>query len=324
MPGRVAILYPVPVVPCQVENQLKTFIEQLVNGLTIGSFYALVALGYSMVYGVMKLINFAHGDLFALGAFLGYTVLTSAAGQISRSVGLWGGIAFAAFVVSVSIALAGVIVERVAYRPVYPSGRLSLVVSALGMAIFIQNGIMAIWGARPQAFPASVVPSVRVSVLGIPMTILQIIILAISFLLMLIIWFIVEKTPFGAAVRASAQDRETATLVGIDIRKVILFVFALGPGLGGLAGLMNGLYYRAISFNMGWNYGLKAFTATILGGIGNIPGAMLGGLLLGIVESMLAGYVSGAWKDVFVFFLLIAVLIFKPTGIIGEKVAEKV
>lgn len=303
---------------------MKTFIEQLVNGLTVGSFYALVALGYSMVYGVMKLINFAHGDLFALGAFLGYSLLTSAAGKISETIGLWGGIAFAAFVVSASIALAGILVERIAYRPVYPSGRLSLVVSALGMAIFIQNGIMAIWGARPQAFPASIVPSTRIAVMGVPMTVLQLTILGTSFLLMLIIWFIIEKTPFGAAIRAAAQDRETATLVGIDVRKVIIFVFALGPGLGGMAGLMNGLYYRAISFNMGWNYGLKAFTATILGGIGNIPGAMLGGLLLGIVESLLSGYVSGAWKDVFVFIMLIAVLIFKPTGILGEKVAEKV
>lgn len=303
---------------------MKTFIEQLVNGLTVGSFYALVALGYSMVYGVMKLINFAHGDLFAIGAFLGYSLLTSAAGKISETIGLWGGIAFAAFVVSASIALAGILVERIAYRPVYPSGRLSLVVSALGMAIFIQNGIMAIWGARPQAFPASVVPSARIAVAGVPMTVLQLTILGTSFLLMLIIWFIIEKTPFGAAIRAAAQDRETATLVGIDVRKVIIFVFALGPGLGGMAGLMNGLYYRAISFNMGWNYGLKAFTATILGGIGNIPGAMLGGLLLGIVESLLSGYVSGAWKDVFVFIMLIAVLIFKPTGILGEKVAEKV
>lgn len=303
---------------------MNTFIEQLINGLTIGSFYALVALGYSMVYGVMKLINFAHGDLFAFGAYLGYTLLTSAAGKVTATLGIWGGIAFAACIVAASVALAGVLVERIAYRPVYPSGRLSLVVSALGMAIFIQNSIMAIWGARPQAFAASVVPSYRFKIAGIPVTELQVTILAISFALMFIIWLIVEKSTFGAAVRASALDRETATLVGIDVRKVIFFVFALGPGLGGVAGLMNGLYYRSISFNMGWNYGLKAFTATILGGIGNIPGAMLGGLLLGIVESLLSGYVSGAWKDVFVFILLIVTLIFRPTGLLGEKTAEKV
>jgi branched-chain amino acid transport system permease protein len=303
---------------------VDTFLEQLINGLTIGSFYALVALGYSMVYGVMKLINFAHGDLFAFGAYLGYTILTSAAGKVTESLGIWGGIAFTALAVAASVAAAGVLVERVAYRPVYPSGRLSLVVSALGMAIFIQNSIMAIWGARPQAFPASVVPSYRFRIAGVPVTELQVTILAISFALMFAIWLVVEKSTFGAAVRAAALDRDTATLVGVDVRKVIFFVFALGPGLGGVAGLMNGLYYRAISFNMGWNYGLKAFTATILGGIGNIPGAMLGGLLLGIVESLLAGYVSGAWKDVFVFILLIATLIFRPTGLLGEKTAEKV
>jgi branched-chain amino acid transport system permease protein len=303
---------------------VATFLEQLVNGLTIGSFYALVALGYSMVYGVMKLINFAHGDLFALGAYLGYSLLTLSSSWLTQTFGLWGGIAFTAVVVALGVGTAGVLVERIAYRPVYPSGRLSLVVSALGMAIFIENGIMAIWGARPQAFPAKVVPSGRFLLLGIPVTVLQMSILAISFFLMVVIWFIVEKTKFGAAVRAAALDRETATLVGIDVRKVIFFVFAFGPGLGGLAGLMNGLYYRAISFNMGWNYGLKAFTATILGGIGNIPGAMLGGLLLGIIESLLAGYVSGAWKDVFVFLILILVLIFKPRGLLGEKTAEKV
>jgi branched-chain amino acid transport system permease protein len=303
---------------------VATFLEQLVNGLTIGSFYALVALGYSMVYGVMKLINFAHGDLFALGAYLGYSLLTAFSGKLTQLFGLWGGIAFTAVAVALSVAAAGLLVERIAYRPVYPSGRLSLVVSALGMAIFIENALMAIWGARPQAFPATVVPSGRFLLGGIPVTLLQMTILGISFFLMVLIWFVVEKTRFGAAVRAAAQDRETATLVGIDVRVVIFFVFALGPGLGGLAGLMNGLYYRAISFNMGWNYGLKAFTATILGGIGNIPGAMLGGLLLGIIESLLAGYVSGAWKDVFVFLILILVLIFRPRGLLGEKTAEKV
>lgn len=303
---------------------MSTFIEQLVNGLTIGSFYALVALGYSMVYGVMKLINFAHGDLFALGAFLGYAILATGSGPVTAMLGVWGGMAFSALIVAMLIGLAGILVERIAYRPVYPSGRLSLVVSALGMAIFIQNGIMAIWGARPRAFPASVVPSLRFRIAGIPVTELQVAILLISFALMLTIWLVVEKSTFGAAVRATALDRETATLIGIDVRKVIFFVFALGPALGGAAGLMNGMYYRAINFNMGWSYGLKAFTATILGGIGNIPGAMIGGLLLGIVESMISGYLSGAWKDVFVFVLLILTLIVRPTGILGEKTAEKV
>lgn len=303
---------------------MVTFFEQLINGLTIGSFYALVALGYSMVYGVMKLVNFAHGDLFALGSYLGYTLLVAGSSWVTRHFGLWGGMAVALLAVALGIGIAGIIMERVAYRPVYPVGRLSLVVSALGMSIFLQNAIMAIWGARPQAYPADVVPSTRFAVLGIPVTTLQIFILLLSFGLMLAIWLIVEKTTFGAAIRASALDRPTATLMGIDVRAVIFFVFALGPALGGVAGVMNGMYYRAISFNMGWAYGLKAFTATILGGIGNIPGAMIGGLLLGIMESLFAGYVSGAWKDVFVFVILIVVLLWRPTGLLGEKTAEKV
>ena len=303
---------------------MTTFFEQVINGLTIGSFYALVALGYSMVYGVMKLINFAHGDLFALGSYLGYTLLIMGSSIVTARFGLWGGMALAMLFALLGVGAAGVLMERVAYRPVYPAGRLPLVVSALGMSIFLQNAIMAIWGARPQAYPADVVPSSRFAVLGVPVTTLQLVILLLSFALMLIIWYIVEKTTFGAAIRATALDRNTATLMGIDVRIVIFFIFALGPALGGLAGVMNGLYYRAISFNMGWTYGLKAFTATILGGIGNIPGAMLGGLLLGLMESMFAGYVSGAWKDVFVFVVLIVVLLWRPTGLLGEKTAEKV
>jgi branched-chain amino acid transport system permease protein len=303
---------------------MATFLEQVINGLTIGSFYALVALGYSMVYGVMKLINFAHGDLFALGSYLGYTLLIMGSSMVTARFGLWGGMALAMLFALLGVGAAGVLMERVAYRPVYPAGRLPLVVSALGMSIFLQNAIMAIWGARPQAYPADVVPSSRFAVLGVPVTTLQLVILLLSFALMLIIWYVVEKTTFGAAIRATALDRNTATLMGIDVRVVIFFIFALGPALGGLAGVMNGLYYRAISFNMGWTYGLKAFTATILGGIGNIPGAMLGGLLLGLMESMFAGYVSGAWKDVFVFVVLIVVLLWRPTGLLGEKTAEKV
>ncbi|NSW77101.1 MAG: branched-chain amino acid ABC transporter permease [Candidatus Atribacteria bacterium] len=305
---------------------MKVFLEQLINGLTVGSFYALVALGYSMVYGVMKLINFAHGDLFTLGSYLGYTFLVWGASWITQSVGLWWGMALAMAFVFCANAVAGIMVERVAYRPVYPAGRLPLVVSALGMSIFIQNGIMALWGPRFQVYPSKLIPTASFHFLGIFIPFLKILILLLSLLVMGVIYYVVEKTPFGAAVRASALDRETATLLGVDIRKVILFVFTLGPALGGMAGVMNGMYYRSIQFSMGWNYGLKAFTATILGGIGNIPGAMLGGILLGIMETMLAGYVpgGGAWKDGFTFLILILVLIFRPTGLIGEKVAEKV
>ncbi|MBC7321877.1 MAG: branched-chain amino acid ABC transporter permease [Acetomicrobium sp.] len=303
---------------------MSIILEQLLNGLTIGSFYALIALGYSMVYGVMKLINFAHGDLFALGSYLGYTLLVWSAGAVSQRFGLWGGMAAALLFAFFAVGCAGVLMERVAYRPVQKSGRLPLVVSALGVSIFLENLIMAVWGPRYQAYPASVVPIYTISLGWFHITSMQLFILILSFILMLILYYIVQKTTFGAAIRATALDKEMATLLGIDVGKITLFIFFLGPALGGMAGVMNGMYYRQISFVMGWNYGLKAFTATILGGIGNIPAAMLGGLLLGLVEMFGAAYISSAWKDVFTFLILILILIFRPTGLIGEKVAEKV
>lgn len=303
---------------------MRLFLEQFLNGLTIGSFYALVAMGYSMVYGVMKLINFAHGDLFALGSYLGYTVLVMGAGWITQAVGIWGGVAVAITGAMIGIGIAGLVVERIAYRPVYKAGRLPLVVSALGMSIFISNGIMAIWGPRFQAYPPDAIPSAVLSFGDIKITLVKLVTLLVSLGLMALIYWMVEKTLFGAAVRATALDRDTATLMGIDFRKIILFVFFVGPALGAMAGVFAGLNYGRIIFNLGWTYGLKAFTATILGGIGNIPGAMIGGLLLGVMESLFEGFVSGAWKSVFVFLVLIAILIVRPTGLIGEKVAEKV
>jgi branched-chain amino acid transport system permease protein len=303
---------------------MYVILEQIINGLTIGSFYALIALGYSMVYGVLKLINFAHGDFFTLGSYLGYTVLVFGAALLTAHFGLWGALMAAVIFAAVSLAIVGLIVERLAYRPVYPAGRLPVVVSALGASIFLQNAIMVFWGPRFQAYPSELIPTIHFQFGNIHLTLLQIVILVMSFLLMGILYYIVQKTTFGAAIRATAHDRNTASLMGININKVILFVFTLGPALGAMTGIMVGMYYRQISFTMGWNYGLKAFTASVLGGIGNIPGAMIGGLLLGVLEMLGAAYISAAWKDVFVFIILILVLIFRPTGILGEKVAEKV
>jgi len=303
---------------------MKLIFEQILNGLTIGSFYALIALGYSMVYGVMKLINFAHGDLFTLGSYLGYTLLVMGTAYITSTFGVWGGMIAAILIAAIGTGIIGLIVERIAYRPIYATGRLPAVVSALGVSIFLQNAIMVIWGARPQAYTSNVIPSYILTIAGLRINVLQIIILLLSFLLMGILYYIVQKTTFGAAIRACALDREAAALMGININLIIFFIFALGPALGGTAGVMVGIYYRRISFIMGWNYGLKAFTATILGGIGNIPGAMLGGLLLGLLEMIGSTYISTAYKDVFVFLVLILVLIFRPRGILGEKIAEKV
>jgi branched-chain amino acid transport system permease protein len=303
---------------------MNVFLEQIINGLTIGSFYALIALGYTMVYGVMKLINFAHGDFFALGSYLGYTLLISGSAIISNQLGLWGGLVVALIVAGIGLAFVGVLTERIAYRPLYSAGRLPAVVSALGVSIFIENAVMVGWGPRYLAYTSEIVPSSLLNIAGVQVSTLQVVILLLSFSLMGALYYMVQKTTFGAAIRASAFDRDTAALMGININKIIFFIFTLGPALGGMTGVMVGMYYRQISFTMGWNYGLKAFIASILGGIGNIPGAMFGGLILGVLEMLGAVYLSAAWKDVFVFLILILTLIFRPTGLFGETVAEKV
>ncbi|MCR4424973.1 MAG: branched-chain amino acid ABC transporter permease [Firmicutes bacterium] len=298
------------------------FLEQLVNGLTVGAVYALVALGYTMVYGVMRLINFAHGDLFMIGSYLGFTMLVSVFAGSRISLGL-------ALLASILVALAGVAilgmaVERVAYRPLRRSNRLTAVVSALGAAIFLQNAAMLIWGARYQAYPPWASPDAQWVVAGVHINLMQILIMATSLVLMIALYLFVQRTTVGAAIRATAIDHDTARLMGIDVDQIIRLIFLIGPALGGVAGVLLGLYYRQIHFTVGWAYGLKAFTAAILGGIGNIPGAMVGGLLLGILEMLGAGYISAAWKDAFVFLILVLLLMFRPTGLLGERVAEKV
>ena len=244
---------------------MQVIFEQIINGLTIGSFYGLIALGYSLVYGVLKLINFAHGDFFALGSYLGYTVLVFGSALATSVFGLWGGIVVATLIAAGGVAIVGILVERAAYRPIYASGRLPAVVSALGASIVIQNVIMVIWGPRYQAYPAALIPNVHLHIAGIHITLLQLVILIMSFLLMAILYYVIQKTTFGAAIRATALDSDTAALMGINFNRVIFFIFVLGPALGAVTGVMVGMYYRQISFIMGWNYGLKAFTATILG-----------------------------------------------------------
>lgn len=301
---------------------MEIFTEQLINGLTLGSIYALIALGYTMVYGIMRLINFAHGELFMLGAYVGFTLLVSsfASGQTSGLLVLAAVLVGAMAVVAVS----GLTVERIAYRPLRHSHRLTAVVSALGASIFLQNAAMLIWGKRYQAYPSAFVPTGRFEVFGVHMTAMQLVILATALILMLALYFFVQRTMIGMAIRATAIDHDTAKLMGININQIIRLVFIIGPALGAAAGIMIGLYYRQIHYTMGWSYGLKAFTAAIMGGIGNIPGAMVGGLLLGVLEILGAGYLSSAWKDAFVFVILIGLLILRPHGLLGERVAEKV
>ncbi|MDR2141643.1 MAG: branched-chain amino acid ABC transporter permease [Deltaproteobacteria bacterium] len=297
------------------------FIEQIIYGLTVGSVYALIALGYTMVYGVMKLINFAHGELFTLGAFIGFVFL----GTLS-----WGSyfgpalaIGLTAILVAGSTALAGHFLERVAYRPLRHSDRLAAVVSALGASIFLQNVIMVVWGAQYRAFNASLLPTVVWRIFGQSVSLVRLFVFLTAVIIMLSLYLFINRTRLGLAIRAAAIDQGAARLMGVDVSRVIALVFVIGPALGGLAGLLVGIYYGQINFNMGQMYGLKAFTAAVIGGIGNIPGAMLGGLLLGLLETLADAYVSGAWKDALAFVALISILIFRPTGILPERVAEK-
>ena len=301
---------------------MEQFLQQLTNGLAVGGIYALIALGYTMVYGVMKLINFAHGDLFSCGAYLGLTLLTGLV--LQERAGPLLGILVLALLVVVLVALLGAILERAAYRPLRESPRLSAVVSALGASIFLQNALMLVYGARFQVYPSGVLPETAVSLLGVQVPLMRIVVVAVSLVMMGALYLFVQKTKLGTAIRAAAIDQGAARLMGIDVDRVILLVFLIGPALGGAAGLMVGLYYGQIGYQMGLLYGMKAFTAAILGGIGNIPGAMVGGLLLGVVESLGAAYVSLAWKDAIAFLVLILILIVRPTGLLGERVAEKV
>ena len=301
---------------------MEEFLQQLTNGLAVGSIYALIALGYTMVYGVMKLINFAHGDLFTLGAYLGLTLLTSL--SLTGRVGPVAGVVILALLVMGLVALVGALLERAAYRPLRDSPRLSAVVSALGASIFLQNALMLVYGPNFQVYPDDVLPRTAVEVFGFAIPLLRILVVLVSLAIMGALYFFVQRTRIGTAIRAAAIDQDAARLMGIDVDRVILLVFLIGPALGGVAGLMVGLYYGQFKYDLGLTYGLKAFTAAILGGIGNIPGAMVGGLLLGVIEALGSAYVSIAWRDAISFGVLILILIARPTGLLGERVAEKV
>jgi branched-chain amino acid transport system permease protein len=303
------------------KRSMEQFFQQVTNGLAVGSIYALIALGYTMVYGVLRLINFAHGDLFTYGAYLGMTLLTSL--LLHDHLGLALALVVLALMVMGLVAVIGVILERAAYRPLRESPRLSAVVSALGASIFLQNALMRVFGARYQVYP-DILPQTTVSLLGQDVPVMRIAVVVVSLAIMAALYLFVQKTKVGTAIRAAAIDQGAARLMGIDVNRVITLVFVIGPALGGGAGLLVGLYYGQISFTMGWIYGMKAFTAAILGGIGNIPGAMVGGLLLGVVEALGATYLSIAWKDAIAFFVLILILIVRPSGLLGERVAEKV
>jgi len=300
------------------------YLQQVINGLTIGSVYALIALGYTMVYGVLEMINFAHGDVYMVGSFLGLLVLT----LVGPSAGLVGGgvaLALAAALLGAmgGCALLGISIERIAYRPARGTSRLGPLIAALGVSLFLQNAAMLIVGTRPKAFPSLV--EKRLYHLGDAVfTNLQVLILGASLGLMLLLDQFVRRTRWGRAMRAVAQDAEVAGFMGVEANTVITLTFLIGSVLAAGAGIMVGLYYGIVDFFMGYIAGLKAFTAAVLGGIGNLRGAMLGGLLLGLAESFGAGFIGAQWRDVIAFAVLITVLVLRPGGLLGEQLPEKV
>jgi branched-chain amino acid transport system permease protein len=303
------------------------FLQQIVNGLVLGSIYALVALGYTMVYGILGLINFAHGDICMIGALTALTV----AGALA-AMGLPPPLVLAlsaAAAVAVCCAL-GVSIERVAYRPLRRAPRLAPLITAIGVSILLQYSAALVWGKQYLSMPELVRPT-EIAVGGVHLTDLQAFIFLLACAIMAgLLWFI-RSTRAGRAMRATEQNRDVAGLMGVNVNHVIAITFLLGSAVGAVAGMMVVLYYGIGHYFMGFMLGLKAFTAAVLGGIGNVAGAMLGGLLLGVVESLATGYIGDLtggvlgsnYRDVFAFLVLVLVLVFRPSGLLGERVADR-
>ncbi len=299
------------------------FFQQLINGITLGSIYALFALGYTMVYGILLMINFAHSEIFMVGAYIGFWALTFLPLSIQNVVPLHLSLVFVSSIVGAG--LLAVLVERIAYRRLYGASRLTPLISAIGVSIFLQNIMQVGVSAQSQPYPYPQSSDImHFDFFGIQVNSLQISIFLLAIGAMFALQLFVNRTKLGKAMRATAQNHTVSQLMGINVNLIITMTFLIGGALGGLAGVLNGMYYGSIKFNMGFFPGLKAFTAAVVGGIGNIKGAMIGGFLLGIIEAMSVGYISSAYKDVILFLVLIFVLIFRPTGIMGEAVTEKI
>jgi branched-chain amino acid transport system permease protein len=298
---------------------MTTFLQQLVNGLSLGSIYALIALGYTMVYGVLRLINFAHGDVYMVGAYVGY--------YLSRRLQSRDPSFLSALLVMlgsmVACALLGVLIERLAYRPVRREARLTLLITAIGVSLFIENVAQLVFGPDPKFFP-SLAPRMDFHVGGMRLTSEQITVIVVSVLLMILLRFFIMSTRTGKAMRAVSFSLDAAKLMGISTDWIISVTFALGSALAAAGGVLIAMQIPKIDPLMGIPYGLKAFVAAVLGGIGSIPGAVLGGLLIGTSEVMVVGYLSSTYRDAIAFGILILVLILRPQGLLGKVHKEKV
>ena len=315
-------------------------LAQLINGITLGSLYALIALGYTLVYGILLMINFAHSELFMSGAFVGLGVMTLlTSSSIAKKfpvlapaqaffTGSQAGVFFMLMIVflvsMIVVGIMGITIERFAYRPLRHAPRLAPLISAVGVSLFLQNAVL-LWVSPQQIpFPNPIGNGTAFTIGTVDVSILKVIIFVTAIVLLVALDTFIGHSRFGKAMRATSQDRDAAGLMGIDINFSIMLAFFIGPALGAVAGIFNGMYYGSIVFNMGFLPGMKAFTAAVLGGIGNLRGAMLGGFVLGIAESLASGFISTGYKDVIAFAILILVLIFRPGGLLGESVVEKV
>ncbi len=322
---------------------MSTFLQQLINGISLGAIYALIALGYTMVYGVLKLINFAHGDVYMVGAFMGYYLANGLGPAWAQKLGmapdsmlarglLGSGTMEPSLITALAVmllamvicALLGVVIERLAYRPVRKYSRLTALITAIGVSLLLENGGQVVFGADPKFFP-ELFKKQNIDVGGgVIVNSADVVVLVIAVVLMILLQFIVYYTKTGKAMRAVSFNLQSAKLMGINTDRIIAFTFALGSALAAAAGVLVAIRIPRIDPLMGILVGLKAFVAAVLGGIGNIPGAMLGGLLIGITETMVVGYLSPTYKDAVAFAILILILLFRPSGLLGSVAQEKV
>jgi len=298
-------------------------IQQLVNGLILGSFYALVALGYSMVYGIIKLLNFAHGDIYMVGAFICLTVFGKLTESFDIGIPDWGMVILAIFAAMFIAAVLGYLSQRFAYRPLLEAPRLSLLITAIGVSLVVSNSVMGITNSRPLFFTGGIDNAAGIRLGDIRITYIQIIIVAVSAIFMLMLNLFIGRTITGKAMRAIALDKNTCRLMGINVNKIIALTFMIGSALAAVAGGLACVYYGNVQYTMGFTIGIKAFTAAVIGGIGSIPGAMLGGLLLGLLEAVGTQLLGSEWRDVFTFGILILILIFRPNGLLGRSEIER-
>ncbi len=298
--------------------------QQFVNGISLGSIYALIALGYTMVYGIIELINFAHGDVATLGTFIALGILTAlGVTGVLHGAALVGVVVLAIVAAMLLCGIAGVLIERIAYRPLRNAPRLAPLITAIGVSFILEN-VMQLWrGPSPVPFP-ELIPDAAVHAGGVTIAVKQIAVVGCALAMMAALQLFVYRTSLGRAMRATAQDRETAQLMGIDVDRTIALTFLIGSALAGAAGFISGAYYGTTWFLNGFSAGLKAFTAAVLGGIGNLAGAMLGGFLIGLIESFTTQFISDQWSNVVVFAVLILVLIVRPRGLLGESLPDKV